>query len=365
MPPIIISSYRGDAHAEAVLWGLGQRGLSALLWQPHLFPAHQALTVAFTPAGGCRHAIEAAGKTIELDGVTTIWYRRSRPPQLADEIDPRDRDFASRESVQHLDGFLATAFPDALQVNPPAAVRLDTDKAAQLRLAAATGFAIPATLLSNAPDEVAAFFEANGGDIVYKSFRGERWSDGEGTQNPLANRTAAVARADLANRQALAMCPGIFQARIEKAFELRVTVMGGTFFCVRIDAADSEAAALDWRSDRLGMRLSPAPLPDEIRDKCRAFMARAGLVFGCFDIIVTPSGAPVFLEVNPMGQFLWQEERLPELPLLDAMCAFLASGDPAFRWTPPPAPLAFAGFRAWAAAERARAAPAASAEKIA
>jgi glutathione synthase/RimK-type ligase-like ATP-grasp enzyme len=358
MRQILVSSYAGDAHAEAVLWGLAQRGHAAALWQPHLFPARQALSVAFDPAGGCRHAIEAAGEAIDLNGVTTIWYRRSRPPLLAEGIDPRDRDFAERESVQHLDGFLATAFPDALQVNPPAAARLDTDKAVQLCLAAATGFAIPPTLLSNSPDEVAAFFEANGGDIVYKSFRGEHWSEGEGTQNPLAIRTAAVTREDLAGRQALAMCPGIFQARIEKAFELRVTVMGATCFCVRIDAADSEAARLDWRSDKRGMRLSVVPLPGEIEEKCRAFMAQAGLVFGCFDVIVTPAGESVFLEVNQMGQFLWQEERLPELRLLDAICAFLASGDPAFRWTPPRAPLAFADWRASALAERARRAPA-------
>jgi MvdD-like protein with pre-ATP grasp domain len=352
MRQILVSSYAGDAHAEAALWGLAQRGHAAHLWQPHLFPARQALSIAFTSAGGCRHAIEAAGEAIDLDRVTAIWYRRARPPQLAEGIDPRDRDFAERESVQHLDGFLATAFPDALQVNPAAAARLDTDKAVQLRLAAAAGFAIPPTLLSNSPDEVADFFAANGGDIVYKSFRGEHWSAGEGTQNPLAVRTAAVTREDLAARQALAMCPGIFQARVTKAFELRVTAMGDTFFCVRIDAADSEAARLDWRNDRRGMRLTAVPLPGEIEEKCRAFMGRAGLVFGCFDFIVTPSGETVFLEVNQMGQFLWQEERLPELPLLDAICAFLASGDPEFRWTPGPKPLAFADWRDAALAER-------------
>ena len=282
-------------------------------------------------------------------------HRRPGPPQLCDDIDPRDRDFAQDESEQHLGGFLATACRDALWVNPPAATGLDTNKPHQLQLARDIGFAVPATLVSNSPDRILAFFERHGGNIIYKSYRPQSWREGDDGPSTHVNHTAAVTREDLRNRRALAMCPGIFQERIAKAFELRVTVMGDTFFCVRIDAPESvEGEQLDWRNDRRGMRLSPFPLPGEIRAKCRAYMSRFGIVFGCFDFIISPSSEWFFLEVNPMGQFLWKEERVPELPLLDAMCAFLISADPDFSWAPPPAPLAFADYRAWKAAARPR-----------
>ena len=49
--------------------------------------------------------------------------------------------------------------------------------------------------------------------------------------------------------------------------------------------------------------------------------------------ISTPSGDYVFLEVNEAGAFLWLEERLPELHLLDAFCEFLRQGTIAFEWT--------------------------------
>jgi hypothetical protein len=52
--------------------------------------------------------------------------------------------------------------------------------------------------------------------------------------------------------------------------------------------------------------------------------------FCCFDFTVTPGGDHVFLEANQMGQFLWVEEKVPELPMLDTMCAFLMSGDRVF-----------------------------------
>lgn len=54
-------------------------------------------------------------------------------------------------------------------------------------------------------------------------------------------------------------------------------------------------------------------------------MRQLGIVFGCFDFIITPDDEYIFLEVNEMGQFLWIEEILPELKLLDKFCEFLVS----------------------------------------
>ena len=347
MKPIIVSSYRRDAHADAVLWGLGVRGHPAMLWQKHLFPASQSLSILFEPGAPPRHIAETEQGPVDLAGVRTVWDRRSLPLTLDEDMDPRDREFARRESEQHLCAFLATACPDALWVNPPATARLDTDKPSQIALARRIGFAVPATLFSNSPEEIEDFHERHGRAIVYKSYRPERWIEGEGKSEAFVNHTAPVTEEDIANRRALAMCPGIFQARVAKAYEIRVTAMGKSFFGVRIDPPAGGQGALDWRSDKAGMRLSRFELPADLGSKCRAFMAEAGIVFGCFDFIVTPEGEHVFLEVNPMGQFLWQEERIPDLPLLDAMCAFLASGDRDFEWDETSAPLRFEDYRQW------------------
>jgi hypothetical protein len=37
------------------------------------------------------------------------------------------------------------------------------------------------------------------------------------------------------------------------------------------------------------------------------FMETFGLIYGAFDLIVTPEGRYVFLEINPSGQFMWLE----------------------------------------------------------
>ena len=59
-------------------------------------------------------------------------------------------------------------------------------------------------------------------------------------------------------------------------------------------------------------------------------MADLGIVFGCFDLIVTPDGEVVFLEVNQTGSFLWIEEQNPEFRLLDAFSEFLIRATPGF-----------------------------------
>jgi hypothetical protein len=342
---VVVVSRAQDLHADAILWGLRTAGHEAVLWQPHLFPADAALSMRFAQDEAVRHGIEPGGS--DWAGAKTVWNRRSFPPRLPADLDPRDREFAEAESVQHLAGFLSTAWPDALWVNPPATVAFDTNKPLQLRLAQQTGFRIPATLFSNSPSEISAFFDAHDGNVVYKSYRLESWSGEPEQPGRFINHTAAVSREDLADVRMLARCPGIFQERLTPAYELRVTVMGDQFFCVRIDVSDDARQVPDWRSDTLGMRLSIHAMSESLRELCQAYMARAGIVFGCFDFIVTPSGQTYFLEVNPMGQFLWIELNLPELPMLDAMCAFLVSGDPRFVHDGLGKRLAFSDYLDW------------------
>jgi glutathione synthase/RimK-type ligase-like ATP-grasp enzyme len=46
------------------------------------------------------------------------------------------------------------------------------------------------------------------------------------------------------------------------------------------------------------------------------------LNYGAIDIIVTPDGRHVFLEINPVGEFFWLERR-PGLPVSDAIADVL------------------------------------------
>jgi glutathione synthase/RimK-type ligase-like ATP-grasp enzyme len=66
-------------------------------------------------------------------------------------------------------------------------------------------------------------------------------------------------------------------------------------------------------------------LDGDVAERCRRVMEALGLVFGAIDLVVTPAGETVFLEVNPEGQFLWVEEATG-LPMVEALSDLLLEG---------------------------------------
>jgi hypothetical protein len=122
-----------------------------------------------------------------------------------------------------------------------------------------------------------------------------------------------------------------------------VTFVGHRAFAARLDSQRHALTQVDWRVAAGLLDITAAPLPEEVESRCRALMDRLGIVFACFDFVVTPAGEHVFLELNQMGQFLWVERAQPRLLMLDAMVSMLTQGRPDYAWRPEQA-LRFADF---------------------
>jgi len=67
-------------------------------------------------------------------------------------------------------------------------------------------------------------------------------------------------------------------------------------------------------------------LPGPVAERCLALVRSYGLNFSAIDLIVTPDDHYVFVENNPNGQFIFVEERVPELGMTDALAACLVRG---------------------------------------
>jgi len=143
--------------------------------------------------------------------------------------------------------------------------------------------------------------------------------------------TSLVEERDLVSDRVLRLTPGIYQAVVPKRYEIRVTVIGHRVFAAKIFSQDTEHGRLDWRKAYDELKMEQCTLPTSVVDRCLELMRQLGIVFGCFDFIVTPSGEYFFLEVNEMGQFLFVEH-YAGLPLLDAFCNFLLQGSLDFTW---------------------------------
>jgi len=96
---------------------------------------------------------------------------------------------------------------------------------------------------------------------------------------------------------------------------------------VRINSQDVVSTQTDWRQDVDQLEIEPFELPSAVSEALRDFMQTLGLRFGAIDMIVTPNGDYVFLEVNEMGQFLWIDQMAPQSQLLAHFCAFLCCAE--------------------------------------
>jgi hypothetical protein len=111
------------------------------------------------------------------------------------------------------------------------------------------------------------------------------------------------------NLQRAALCPMTYQDYIPKAYELRITAVGNKLFPCAIYSQESDTTTIDWRADESKKnRHEICEIPQEVHTKLLQLLNEMGLNFGCIDMIVTPAGEYVFLEVNPNGQWLWVEE---------------------------------------------------------
>jgi glutathione synthase/RimK-type ligase-like ATP-grasp enzyme len=343
-----------DIHARAVAWGLAQAGHESLVFYTHDFPQKSSISIGLDPdAEGddasplLEFSCARRQRTVSLDHADAIWLRRWYQPLASPDLHPADTRFSQAESGEFMRGTLhALDETPRFWVNPLQAKLRADRKPVQLLNARQVGLRIPRTLLSNDPVRIRDFFASTGGRAIYKPLTSACWISEQASH---ATFTSVLSEDLLRHDGSLANAPGIYQEFLPKAFELRITVIGRSVFAARLDSQKDGFYLVDWRANQLDNDIACEvfDLPPDIEEKCLAVMARLGLVFGCIDIVVTPTGDYVFLEVNEMGQFVWLEDMNPGLPLLDCFVKLLISRDPQFRYEPGNPICDFAQFRTW------------------
>lgn len=258
--------------------------------------------------------------------ISAVWNRRPRPLQQVTGAHPADAQFLRHEwQLFHGNVFaLQAELSPCLWANSPAGARDCEHKLLQLQQARRLGFKIAPTLVSNDPGAIRDFIRKHG-QVIYKAFMPHTWKDADGR---IYNVGVPQLDPDsVVDDVSLGLCPGIYQKYIEKRADLRVTVIGAHAFAVRIQRDDGEAF-VDWRP-RIGMQdciTAACTLPQQMLDRLQALMRALGIVYGAVDLVEDHDGELHFLEVNQTGQFIFVEERVPQLPLLGAMACMLATG---------------------------------------
>jgi len=318
---ILILTDADDGHLPWVTQQLNARGERHLRLDPASFPADAAATVTYGRDGLARRLVRHPGGVLDLAEVRSVWLRRPGVP--GHSVGGRHREWAEATWRGVLRGLWDTL--DCLWLPGTfAAQQAAGQKVSQLALAARLGFRIPRTVTTSDPQAVLEFYELCGGRIIAKGAVPMELPGRDGEKREPFTRP--VHRRDLIALRSLRHAPVIFQEYVPKRAELRVTVVGERVFAAEIDSQASVRTRHDWRHyDDQRVRYSVHALPPDVETLCVAVTRALGLCYGAIDLILTPEGEYVFLEINPNGQWAWVEE-LTKMPIADAIADLLARG---------------------------------------
>ncbi|MFZ9890150.1 MAG: MvdC/MvdD family ATP grasp protein [Myxococcota bacterium] len=314
MSVLLVTRSDDNGAVDLVARALVERGAVPIRLDTDRYPQQLSISTAYV-AGIARRTLSLPEQTIDLGEVSASWYRRffaggSLPSSLGDT-----REACVHESRRTLYGTIASL--GCFELDPLIAVREADHKELQLRRAAACGLLVPATLFSNDPAAVRAFFDDVGGRMVTKMqssfaiYRG-------GVENVVF--TNVVHRRELDDLEGLRFAPMIFQEWLDKELELRVTVVGRQAFAASIDSQRRQQTAVDWRRDGVGLldEWQPYVLPADIEQALLRLTESFHLNYAAADIVLTKDGRHVFLELNAGGEWLWLA-RAPGLPIAEAL----------------------------------------------
>ena len=320
MTVVIITRSDDNECIDNVMKAILQKGGRAFRFDTDCFPTDVRLTAKYGPDGEMQ-SLASADHKVELRDVTAVWYRRTHfGGKIPESLDKQYRRASIGESRATVLGLLSAL--DAFCMDPLPVIRHAGNKQLQLRRAREVGLDIPRTLVTNDPAAVRSFASECQGGMVTKMQSSFAIFGEEGRESVVF--TTPIKPEDLEDLSGLDLCPMMFQEAVPKSCELRVTIVGDRVFAASIDSQSLQRAKIDWRREgqQLVDQWNKYDLPGEVEAKLLHLMDRLDLNYGAIDILVTPDGRHVFLEINPVGEFFWLELH-PGFAISDAIADVL------------------------------------------
>lgn len=321
MAVLIVTFSQDNESIPLVIKEIEARGEKAFRFDTDRYPTEVKLDIHH---GDTERVIITDGEQkLDLSEVSSVWYRRMRYGQkIPDSMDKQFREASINECRATVRGMIASL--KGFHFDKMSNVDWTNNKQLQLQVAREVGLLTPRTLTSNNPEAVKQFaFECKQQGIIVKMLSSFAIYDQQGRENVVF--TNPVLDEDLEHLEGLRFCPMTFQENVPKALELRTTIVGHHVFTAAVDSQSLEGSTFDWRKEGLALAKAwkPYDLPEDVEKKLLKLMAYFGLNYGAIDIIVTPSGQHIFLEVNPVGEFFWMEIFSPHFPISSAIAEIL------------------------------------------
>ncbi len=296
---MVILAPRSDVHADAVGRRLDLLNTSWCRLSAEDLPT---VRVRWRPEPELR--IESNDGDFVVTTLSTIWWRRLGWP-TTDHLKGAEKDLCWDEVNAALPGALLSL--EARIVDPPQIQSLAGYKLRQLALAHGLGIPIPRSAMTNSPTAAASFDASVDGDIVAKAL-----SDGFGI-------APFVQRVPVDQLSRVSECPVLLQEQLLADWDVRVVTVADRAFTWHRPRRSEQP--VDWRAaDPSGDAFRRCQNADLEQDAVR-LAAAMDLSFTVQDWLIVDH-APVFLEVNPQGQWLFLKDA--EAVVAEALAEYLS-----------------------------------------
>ena len=234
-----------------------------------------------------------------------VWLRRPERLFVKDVSDAAETHHMRQEWSAAFEGFLGRIQRDRW-INHPADNACASHKLEQVSRAEKYGLLVPETLVTQSREELIHFFELNQGQVIVKPLTGgylER-------DNPACDTviyTNAVSPKDILAFSPFSACPTLFQERIDKTLDVRITVVDDEVHVVSLTAREPDGTQrLDVRRKRMeDVEYDVVDPPKELHARLVDYVRSYNLRFAAIDMAINTDGEWIFFELNPNGQWAW------------------------------------------------------------
>lgn len=296
---ILILGNSEDVHAAHLQQALTQAGATVDYLDTCLFPTQLRMSWQPDTQVGC---LSIAGRRLEFQDIKSVFWRNFSGVYVPALKDANQQRIALNDSMSVLRS-LIQACP-ARWVNSWQAYQFHKEKPLQLSKVKQIGVTIPATLISNEPEQVIEFAQSQE-SVIFKPVYGGAHAQFV-TQSHLNPKRLNLA---------LSLSPVTIQEYIPGT-NIRSYVIGESVY-----SAEIRSNSLDFRED-LQAKLIPLKLPELVQQQCIAITKALMLKWTAIDWRLRSTGEYVFLEANPSPMFL-NFERQTNFPITQQLVSLL------------------------------------------
>ncbi len=239
--------------------------------------------------------------------IDMVWLRNKKIMQIINNETDQRLYFSAREHQKFMHSIIRSH--GLRHFNEIDATIRQSDKVVQLEMACSVGFRVPETLISSNKSSITKFVSDHE-NVIVKPL-GTNFVppplDGSGGMVTLFTNMVTSEDLDRHDTDSFAAAPAIYQRMIEKAYEVRLIAFGNECVAYKIDSQASEKGRLDWRRAQFEKIYHSMKATDEMRLLAEAYLKKASLAYGVFDLVVDRNGMLWFLECNSDGQWAWLE----------------------------------------------------------